>query len=111
VLHFTSKTASITNAARDNDHLDSVTTEPYFQNDSSTIDVSSDDGQVTNLMLNVNNLSRVPPFNILDSENRGKDVFLHVPPMTDPDAYQDLTATPTPVTQRRSSRPQTLFSI
>jgi hypothetical protein len=55
-------------------------------------------------MLNVNNLSRVPPFNILDSETRRKDFFLHVPTMTDPDADQDLTATPIPVTQRRSSR-------
>jgi len=36
---------------------------------------SSDDGQVTNLMLNVDNLSRVPLFNILDSGTRRKDVF------------------------------------
>ena len=36
---------------------------------------SSDDEQVTNLMLNVDNLSRVQPFNILDSETRRKDVF------------------------------------
>jgi hypothetical protein len=93
------KPASISNT--ENHHLDSATTEPYFPNDSITIDDSSDEEQVTNLMLHADNLSRVPPFNILDSETRRNDVSLHVPLMADPDAEQDLTVSPT---QRRSSR-------
>ncbi len=52
---------------------------------------------------NVDNLSRAPPLNNLDSETRRTDVSLHVPLMTDPDAEQDLTVS---ATQRRSSRPE-----
>jgi len=63
------KTAPISDSALDNDHLNSATTEPYFQ-DSITIDDSFDDEQVTNLMQDVDNLSKVPAFNILDSETR-----------------------------------------
>ena len=63
------QTAPISASALDNDHLNSATTEPYFPN-SITIDDSSDDEQVTNLMQDVDNLSKVPPFNILDSETR-----------------------------------------
>ena len=82
----------------DNDHLNSATTEPYFLNDS--IDYSSDDEQVTNLMLDVDHLSKVAPFNILDSETRRTDVSLHVPPMADPYANKDFIASPS---QRRWS--------
>ena len=88
----------------DNDHLNSATTEPYFLNDS--IDYSSDDEQVTNLMLDVDHLSKVAPFNILDSETRRTDVSLHVPPMADPNADKEFTASPF---QRRSSRHKRSF--
>jgi hypothetical protein len=47
------KTAPISNSPLDNDHLNSATTEPYFPH-SITIDDSSDDEQVTNLMLALN---------------------------------------------------------
>ena len=83
----------------DNDHLNSATTEPYFLNDS--IDYSSDDEQVTNLMLDVDHLSKVAPFNILDSETRRADVSPHVPPMADPNVDEEFTAS---LFQRRSSR-------
>ena len=88
----------------DNDHLNSATTEPYFLNDS--IDYSSDDEQVTNLMPDVDHLSKVAPFNILDSETRRTDVSLHVPPMADPNADKEFTASPF---QRRSSRHKRSF--
>jgi hypothetical protein len=67
-----------------------------------TIDDSSDDEQVQNLMHDVDNLSSVPPFNILDSETRRTDVSLHVPPKANPDAEKEITASP----DRRSSRPK-----
>jgi hypothetical protein len=72
------KTAPISDSALDNDHLNSDATTPYPN--SIAIDDSSDDEQVTNLMQDVDNLSKVPPFNILDSETRRSDVSLHVPP-------------------------------
>jgi hypothetical protein len=66
-----------------------------------TIDDFSDDEQVTNLMQDVDNLSKVPPFNILDSETRLSDVSLHVPPKANSNVDEEFTASPS---QRRSSR-------
>ena len=94
-------TASFSNTF-DNDNLNSATPEPYFPNESITIDDSSDDEHVNNLMLDVDNLSKVPPFSLLDLETRRTDVSLHVPPKANPDA-EDITASPT---ERRSSRPK-----
>ena len=94
------KTAPISVSALDNDHLNSATTEPYFPK-SITIDDPSDDEQVTNLMQDVDNLSKVPAFNILDSETRRADVSLHVPPKANPNDDEEFTASPS---QRRSSR-------
>ncbi len=68
------KTAPISDSALDNDHLNSDATASYPK--SITIDDSSDDEQVTNLMIDVDNLSKVPPINILDSETRRSDVSL-----------------------------------
>jgi hypothetical protein len=85
------KIASISDTALDNDHLNSATTEPYFPNDSITDD-SSDDEQVTNLMQDVDNLSKVPPLNILDSETRRSEVSLHVPPKVNPNDDEEFTA-------------------
>jgi hypothetical protein len=45
--------------------------------------------------------SKVPPFNILDSETRRSDVSLHVPPKANPNVDEEFTASPS---QRRSSR-------
>jgi hypothetical protein len=94
------KTAPISDSALDNNHLNSATTEPCFPN-SITIDDSSDDEQVTNLMQDVDNLSKVPPFNILDSETKRSDVSLHVPPKANPNDDEEFTASPS---QQRSSR-------
>jgi hypothetical protein len=94
------KTAPVSDSALGNDHLISATTEPYFPN-SITIDNSSDDEQVINLMQDVDNLAKVPPFNILDSETRRSDVSLHVPPKANPNDDEEFTASPS---QRRSSR-------
>ena len=52
-------------------------------------------------MQDVDNLSKVPPFNILDSETRRSDVSLHVPPEANPNVDEEFTASPS---QRRSSR-------
>jgi hypothetical protein len=93
------KTAPISDSALDNDHLNSDATTPYPN--SVAIDDSSDDEQVTNLMQDVDNLSKVPPFNILDSETRRSDVSLHVPPKANPNVDEEFTASPS---QRRSSR-------
>ena len=68
------KTAPISDSALDNDHLNSDATAQYPN--SIAIDDSSDDEQVTNLMQDVDSLSKVPPFNILDSETRRSDVSL-----------------------------------
>jgi hypothetical protein len=97
------KTATISNVALDNDNPNSETsiTTPYLPNNSITIDDSSDDEHVSNLMQDVYNLSKVPPFNILDTEARRNDVSLHVPPNANPDAEEEITASPD---QRRSSR-------
>jgi hypothetical protein len=46
----------------DNDNLNSATPEPDFPNESITIDDSSDDEHVNNLMLDVDNLSKIPHF-------------------------------------------------
>ena len=62
------KTASISDSALDNDHLNSDATTPYPN--SIAIDDFFDYEQVTSLMQDVDNLSKVPPFNILDSETR-----------------------------------------
>jgi hypothetical protein len=93
------KTAPISDSALDNDHLNSDATTPYPN--SIAIDDSSDDEQVTNLMQDVDNLSKVPPFNILDSETRRSDVSLLVPPVANPNVDEEFTASPS---QRRSSR-------
>jgi hypothetical protein len=93
------KTAPISDSALDNDYLNSDATTPYPN--SIVIDDSSDDEQVTNLMQDVDNLSKVPPFNILDSETRRSDVSLHVPPKANPNVDEEFTASPS---QRRSSR-------
>jgi hypothetical protein len=94
------KTAPISDSALDNDHLNSDATTPYPN--SIAIDDSSDDEQVTNLMQDVDNLSKVPPFNILDSETRQSDVSFHVPPKANPNVDEEFTTSPS---QRRSSRP------
>ena len=52
-------------------------------------------------MQDVDNLSKVPPFNILDTEARRSDISLLVPPKANPDAEEEITASPN---QRRSSR-------
>jgi hypothetical protein len=52
-------------------------------------------------MQDVDNLSKIPPFNILDSESRRSDVYLHVPPKANPNDDEEFTASPS---QRRSSR-------
>jgi hypothetical protein len=52
-------------------------------------------------MQDVDNLSKVPPFNILDSETRRSDVSLHVPPKANPNVDEEFTASPS---ERRSSR-------
>jgi hypothetical protein len=119
------KTAPISDSALDNDHLNSDATAPYPIG--IAIDDSSDDMQVTNLMQDVDNLSKVPPFNILDSETRRhlftflrrliqkltrssphhrlsgdrQNVSLHVPPKANPNVDEEFTASPS---QRRSSR-------
>jgi hypothetical protein len=85
------KTAPISDSALDNDHLNLDATVPYPIG--ITIDDSSDDEQVTNLMQDVDNLSKVPPFNILDSETRRSDVSLHVPP-ANPNVDEEFTASP-----------------
>jgi hypothetical protein len=92
------QTVPISDSALDNDHLNSDATTPYPN--IIAIDDSSDDEQVTNLMQDVDNLSKVPPFNILDSETRRSDV-LHVPPKANPNVDEEFTASPS---QRRSSR-------
>jgi hypothetical protein len=86
------KTAPISDSALDNDHLNSDATAPYPTG--ITIDDSSDDEQVTNLMQDVDNLSKVPPFNILDAETRRSDVSLHVPPKANPNVDEEFTALP-----------------
>ena len=97
------KTATISHVALDNDNPNSETPNitPYPPNNSISIDDSSDDEHVSNLMQDVDNLSKVPPFNILDTEARRTDVSLHVPPKANPDAEEEITASPN---QRRSSR-------
>jgi len=97
------KTATISHVALDNDNPNSETSNitPYSPNNSISIDDSSDDEHVSNLMQDVDNLSKVPPFNILDTEARRTDVSLHVPPKANPDAEEEITASPN---QRRSSR-------
>ena len=66
------KTDTISDTATDNDDIHSGPLENslYSPNESMTIVDSSDDEQVQNFMHDVNSLSKVPPFNILDSETR-----------------------------------------
>jgi hypothetical protein len=52
-------------------------------------------------MQDVDNLSKVPPFNILDSETRRSDVSLLVPPKANPNDEEEFTASQS---ERRSSR-------
>jgi hypothetical protein len=90
------KTDTISDTATDNDDIHSGPLENslYSPNESMTIDDFSDDEQVQNLMHDVDNLSSVPPFNILDSETRRTDVSLHVPPKANLDAEKEITASP-----------------
>jgi len=68
-----------------------------------TIEDSSDDEEVENLMQDVENLSRVPPFNILEPETQRKDVSLHVPREAVQDGEPDSDFDSSPQ-ERRSSR-------
>lgn len=76
---------------------------PYALDEIVTIEDSSDDEEVDNLMQDVENLSSVPPFNILEPEAQRKDVLLHVPreAIRDDGHDNDLASSP-PI--RRSSR-------
>ncbi len=67
--------------------LDSQT--PYTP-DKVTIDVSSDDEEVANLMQDVQNLS---PINVLDPGAKRSDTSLHVPEEADQDAESEQDAT------------------
>jgi hypothetical protein len=72
------------------------------------IDVCSDDEDINNLMLDVQNLSRVPPFNVLDPGARRSDTSLHVSHLVpekanhDAESQQEPIASPKP--RRTSSR-------
>ena len=81
--------------------LDSQT--PYTP-DEVTIDVSSDDEEVSNLMQDVQNLSRVPPFNVLDPGAKRSDTSLHVPEEADQDAESEQEPIASPKPRRTSSR-------
>ncbi len=81
--------------------LDSQT--PYTPNEV-TIDVSSDDEEVTNLMQDVQNLSRVAPFNVLDPGAKPSDTSLHVPEEADHDAESEQEPIASPKPRRTSSR-------
>ena len=80
-----------------------VNKSPHMLDEVVTIEDSSDDEEVDNLMQDVESLSRVPPFNILEPEAQRNDVSLHVPreAIQDADADSDLASSPQP---RRSSR-------
>ena len=70
--------------------------------DAVTIDDSSDDEEVTNLMQDIQSLSAVPPFNFLDPETQRTDTSLHVPPVADRDVDEQLDSLP--LQGRRTSR-------
>jgi hypothetical protein len=76
---------------------------PYTP-DEVTIDVSSDDEEVTNLMQDVQNLSRVPSFNVLDPSAKHSDTSLHVPEEADHDAESEQEHIASPK-QRQTSSP------
>jgi hypothetical protein len=80
-----------------------VSPTPYTP-DEMTMDVSSDDEEVTNLMQDVQNLSRVPPFNVLDPGARRSDTSLHVPEEADHDAESEQEPIASPKPRRTSSR-------
>jgi hypothetical protein len=80
-----------------------VSPTPYTP-DEMTIDVSSDDEEVTNLMQDVLNLSRVPPFNVLDPGARRSDTSLLVPEEADHDAESEQEPIESPKSRRTSSR-------
>jgi hypothetical protein len=63
--------------ALDNDNPNSETSNitPYLLNNGISIDDSSDDEYVSNLMQDVDNLSKVSPFNILDTEAKTYQCF------------------------------------
>ena len=76
---------------------------PYTP-DKVTIDVSSDDEEVSNLMQDVQNLSRVPPFNVLDPGAKRSDTSLHVPEEADQDAESEQKPIASPKLRRTSRR-------
>jgi hypothetical protein len=76
----------------------------YTPDQQVTIDVSSDDEEVTNLMQDVQNLSRVPPFNFLDPGSWRSDTWLHVPEEADYDAESQQEPIASPKPRRTSSR-------
>jgi hypothetical protein len=59
---------------------------------------------MTNLMQDVRNLSRVPPFNVLDPGARRSDTSLHVPEEADHDAESEQEPIASPNQRRTSSR-------
>ncbi len=77
---------------------------PYTPEQQVTIDDSSDDEEVTTLMQDVQNLSRVPPFNLLNSGARRSDTSLHVPEEADDDAESQQEPIASPIPRRSSSR-------
>ncbi len=82
----------------DSSNLASLDSPTPYTPDELPIDVSSDDEEVTNLMQDVQNLSRVPPSNVLDPGARRSDTSLHVPEEADHDAEseQEPIASPKP---------------
>ena len=97
------KTSSISAASGDTDPCIPTPHQSPHTSDSITVDDSSDDEQVNHLMQDVESLSRVPPFNILDPDTRRADVSLHVPPVANQDADKQELAS-SPLQNRRSSR-------
>jgi len=81
---------------------DSLT--PYTPEQQVTIDDSSDDEEVTTLMQDVQNLSRVPPFNVLNSGVRRNDISLLVPDEADHDSERQQDPIASPSKRRSSSR-------
>ena len=92
----------------DNAVLADLDSEKLHTPDTVTVDDSSDDEEVTNLMQDIESLSRVPPFNILDPDTKRSDTSLHVPPVANQDAdasdHEQLASSP--LQKRQSSRRQ-----
>ena len=59
---------------------------------------------VTNLLQDVQNLSRVPPFNVLDPGAKRSDTSLHVPEEADQDAESEQKPIASPKLPRTSRR-------